>query len=75
MYKRTKHGVEIDSQKADEGSKPRFKRYPAKRAIEEAGHEMKKNPPAQLKKTAMKFGKKKARKQKIAIMLEKARKE
>lgn len=74
MYKKTKHGVEIDSQKADEGMRPRFKSYPAKKSIESAGHEMKMNPPAQLKKTAAKFGKKKARKQKVAIMLNKARK-
>ena len=44
------------------------------RAIEEAGAEMKANPPAQLKKTAKKFGKKRARAQKVAILLHKARK-
>ncbi len=74
MYKKTKNGVEIDSQKADAGMKPRFKGYPAKGAIEAAGHEMKMNPPSQIKKTAKKFGKKKARKQAVAIMLNKARK-
>lgn len=74
MYKKTKHGVEIDSQAADKANAPRFKRYPAASSIERAGHEMKENPPSQIAKTAKKFGKKKARKQKIAIMLSKARK-
>ncbi len=75
MFKKTKHGVEIDSQAADRSQSPKFgKRYPPKAAIEEAGHEMKKNPPRQLAKTAKKFGKKKARAQKVAIMLNKARK-
>lgn len=71
MYKKTKHGVEIDSQAADKAMAPRFK---AKRSIEDAGHEMKKNPPAQLAKNKKKFGKKRARAQKVAMMLKKARK-
>lgn len=75
MYKKTKHGVEIDSQKADSAMKPRFGKRPAPAAVEAAGHEMKMHPPAQLKKTAKKFGKKKARAQKVAIMLSKARKD
>lgn len=76
MYKRTKDGIEIDSQAADKSNAPRFKsqRYPSKGAIESAGHEMKQNPPKQLAKTQKKFGKKKARKQAVAIMLSKARK-
>ena len=71
--KKNKNGVEI-GQDEDKAMKPRFGKRPPVRAIEEAGAEMKKNPPAQLKKTAAKFGKKRARKQKLAIMLSKARK-
>ena len=41
--------------------------------IEEAGHELKTNPPKILAKTARKSGAKRARKQKVAIMLSKAR--
>ncbi len=74
MYKKTKHGVEIDSQKADKAMAPRFKSRPAPEAVAAAGREVKANPPAQLKKTAKKFGKKRARAQKVAIMLSKARK-
>ena len=74
MFKKTKHGVEIDSQAADRLNAPKFKSYPKRESIERAGHEMKSNPPAQLAKTKKKFGKKKARAQKIAIMLSKARK-
>ncbi len=76
MYKKTKNGVEIDSQAADKGMAPRFKSkgYPSRDAIKSAGHEMKANPPAQLAKTKKKFGKKRARAQKVAIMLDKARK-
>lgn len=48
--------------------------YPSKHKIAEAAHEMKANPPAQLAKTAKKFGRAKARKQRVAIMLAKARK-
>lgn len=47
--------------------------YPAKSKIEAAGHEMKVNPPKQLAKTARKFGKERASKQRVAIMLSKAR--
>ena len=47
---------------------------PSKGAIETAGHEMKVNPPAILAHTAKKFGKARSKKQKIAIMLSKARK-
>ncbi len=47
---------------------------PSSKAIKAAGHEMKKNPPAILAKTAKKFGKEVAGKQKIAILLSKARK-
>lgn len=41
--------------------------------VEAAGHEIKVNPPKILKKTAKKSGAKKAAKQKVAIMLSKAR--
>lgn len=41
--------------------------------IEAAGHEMKVNPPKILAKTQKKFGKKRMEKQKVAIMLSKAR--
>lgn len=71
--KKSKHGVEI-GQDEDKARKPLFGKRPPARAIEEAGHEMKANPPRQLKKTAKKFGKKRARKQAVAIMLDKARK-
>jgi len=49
-------------------------KYPPKAAIERAGHEMKVNPPKQLAKTAKKFGAADAKKQRVAIMLSKARK-
>jgi hypothetical protein len=48
--------------------------YPAKAKIQAAGHEMKVNPPAILAHTAKKFGRKAERKQRIAVMLAKARK-
>lgn len=48
--------------------------YPSKSKIESAGHEMKANPPRQLAETAKKFGRARARKQKVAMMLAKARK-
>lgn len=47
---------------------------PSKAKIEEAGHEIKVNPPAILAKTKKKSGKEQARKQAVAIMLSKARK-
>lgn len=50
------------------------KSYPSKSAIERAGHEIKVNPPKQLAKTARKFGKADAKRQRVAIMLSKARK-
>lgn len=43
--------------------------------LQEAGHEMKLNPPKVLAKTAKKFGKKRMEKQRKAILLAKARKE
>lgn len=49
-------------------------KMPSHEAVKKAGHEVKENPPAILAKTAKKKGKKAARKQKIAIMLSKARK-
>jgi hypothetical protein len=75
MFKKKKSGVEIDSVAADKANAPRFgKRYPPKAAIEEAGHEMKMNKPAIVKHTEKKFGKKRARRQAVAVMLNKARK-
>jgi hypothetical protein len=73
-FKKKSHGVEIDTKAMDGEKSPRFGKRPSPRAVEEAGHEMKMNPPKQLKKTAAKFGKKRAKKQKIAMMLAKARK-
>ncbi len=58
---------------ANERNKPSFGPSPAKSKIEAAGHEMKVNPPAILAQTRKKKGKKAAQKQKIAIMLSKAR--
>lgn len=46
---------------------------PDRKAIQRAGHELKENPPRILKRTARKYGKKRANKQRIAIMLNKAR--
>lgn len=48
--------------------------YPPKKAIEAAGRELKANPPKQLAKTARKFGTASAKRQKVAIMMSKARK-
>ena len=47
---------------------------PSKRALENAGHELKINPPRQLAKTRRKFGAKRAEAQRRAIMFSKARK-
>jgi hypothetical protein len=44
-----------------------------KKLLEEAGHELKKNPPKVLKQTAKKKGMHQAEKQRIAIMISKAR--
>lgn len=71
-YQMNKHGVTVDDH--DSSSAPQMGKTPSKTAMEHAGHEMKMNPPRQLAKTAKKFGKKRARKQKIAIMMSKARK-
>lgn len=46
---------------------------PSESKIEAAGHEMKENPPKILAKTAVKKGKKAAEKQRVAIMMSKAR--
>lgn len=48
--------------------------YPTKSKIEESGKEIKRNPPSILKSTARKFGKKAAKRQRVATMLAKARK-
>jgi hypothetical protein len=50
-------------------------RYPSPGRIEKAGHELKEDPPAVLAKTKRKFGKARADRQRIAIMLNKARRE
>ena len=42
--------------------------------LERVGHELKTNPPKQLARTARKFGAKDAGKQRVAILLSKARK-
>ena len=46
---------------------------PSREALEQAGREIKKNPPAILAKTRRKKGKKAAEKQRVAILLSKAR--
>lgn len=48
--------------------------YPPKASIEAAGKELKANLPKQLAKTAKKFGSADAKRQRVAIMLSKARK-
>ncbi len=45
----------------------------SKDILEGVGQEMKANPPAQLAKTAAKFGPEKAKKQRVAILLSKAK--
>lgn len=47
---------------------------PSKRIIADAGKEISENPPSQLAKTAAKFGPERAKKQRVAILLSKARK-
>jgi hypothetical protein len=49
-------------------------KYPPASKIEAAGHEMKVSPPKILAHTARKFGKADAKRQRVAIMLSKARK-
>lgn len=46
---------------------------PTKKIIEGVGQEMKSNPPSQLAKTAAKFGPAIAKKQRVAILLSKAK--
>jgi hypothetical protein len=50
--------------------------FMAKKAdiLESVGHELKQNPPRILAHTARKFGKEDAKKQRVAILLSKARK-
>lgn len=50
-----------------------YGRYPAQSRIRAAGEEMKSNPPAILAHTRAKFGAERARRQRIAILLAKAR--
>ena len=78
--KKQKNEVHGMSEFANPRNKPSMgmhstqKQYPAKGKIEAAGKEVKANPPSILKSTQRKFGKKAARKQKTAIILNKARK-
>lgn len=65
MFKKTKHGVEIDSQKADAGMKPRFGKRSAPVAPAEAPTPKKGGKP---------FGKKRARAKKASILIAKAQK-
>lgn len=68
MFKKTKQGVEIDSQAADKAMAPRFKsRGFAQKVPSES-------PSQPSKPSKKKFGKKRARAQKVAVMLNKARK-
>ena len=46
---------------------------PSEEALETAGHEIKENPPKILSGTAKKFGPARAAKQRVAILLSKAR--
>lgn len=46
----------------------------SRKTLESVGHELKENQPRQLVNTARKFGKKRAEKQRVAILLNKARK-
>lgn len=73
-YTMTKHGVTVDDHEESYKQGKNSGSYPSKSSIEKAGHEIKENPPAVVKHTEKKFGKAKARRQKIAIMLSKARK-
>lgn len=73
-YNFTKNGVTVDDHNESFKQGAKSGSYPSKVSIEKAGHEMKMNPPAAVAHTSKKFGKKRARKQAIAIMLSKARK-
>jgi hypothetical protein len=46
----------------------------SRKVVQSVGHELKENPPRQLAKTAKKYGKKRAEKQRVAILLNKSRK-
>lgn len=65
--------AKVDAKKEFD-TKPQFGKKPAKDKVKAAADEMEANPPAILAKTAKKSGAKQAAKQKIAIMLSKARK-
>lgn len=71
----SKHGVTVDDHDEPHTQGRKAGSYPPPASIERAGHEIKQNPPKQLDSTKKKFGKKRARKQKIAMMLNKARTE
>lgn len=71
--KKSSYTVSVPSEHEDPNNAIKMK--PRAAAVERAGHEIKENPPSIVKKTSKKFGRKRARKQAIAIMMEKARKE
>ena len=56
-----------------QSARSKYGPMPSETAIESAGHEMKENPPSVLAKTREKFGSKRAEKQRVAILLNKAR--
>ena len=70
MFKKKGTSIDIDTHEADKTMAPRFKsdHYPKKSVGEAAGSEMKPT------KQSAKFGKKKGRKQAVALMMSKARK-
>lgn len=70
MKKRKSYGVSIDSHQADAVHYPKM---PSSSLVAAAGHEMKKNPPSVVEHTARKYGRARAKKQRTAILLSKAR--
>ena len=62
-----------DNEFSNPENRPSFKGSASASAIEKAGHEIKENPPAILAKTRKKKGKAQADKQRVAVMLSKAR--
>lgn len=66
---------EVKSALEDDLGSPHMKRSsPSKEKLDEAFHELKKDPPRIVEETKSKYGKEKARKQGIAIAFSKARK-
>ncbi len=69
------YSVQMPSEASEKKNVPTFgKKYPPKAAIQSAGSEVYKNEPAIVAKTRRKKGRAAARRQKIAIILSKARK-